>query len=102
LKLTHYRVDDTFDAVAIERPLAQSDVDRAGELVAIERLTPAVLLDYRQLAQPDAFEGGEPRAAVRTSPAAANHAAIVARPRVLDLAVIRAAERTSHALFLLH
>jgi len=39
---------------ALNRALAQRRVDRAGELVAIERLALAVLLDHRQLAQLDA------------------------------------------------
>jgi len=79
-ELAHDRVDGALGAVSLEIPLAQGDVDRAGELVAIEWLALPILLDHRQVSQLDTFEGGEPSGAVRTRPAAANGAAIIGRP----------------------
>ena len=98
-ELPNYRVDDAFDPVGLMRPLAQSGVGRAGELVTVERLALSILLDHRQLAELDALEGGEPCGAVRTGPPATNRAAIVGWPRVLDLAVIGPTERASHPLY---
>src|SRR5258707_979521 len=59
LELADHRVDDALDALAFDRALAQGAVDRARELVAVERLALPVLLDHGQLAQLDALEGGE-------------------------------------------
>jgi len=73
-------VSGALGAVSLEIPLAQGDVDRAGELVAIEWLALPILLDHHQVSQLDTFEGGEPSGAVRTRPAAANGAAIIGRP----------------------
>src|SRR3954447_3622283 len=50
-ELAHQRVDHPLDPVGFDRPLAQRDIDRAGELVAVERLALAVLLHYGQFAQ---------------------------------------------------
>src|SRR5271165_5128376 len=59
LQLAHQRVDDALDAFGLDRTLAQSDVDRAGELVAVERLALPMFLDDRQFAQLHPFEGGK-------------------------------------------
>jgi len=55
-ELAHQRIDDALDAVGLDRALAQRDVDRAGQLVAVERLALRVLLDDRQLAQLHSLE----------------------------------------------
>src|SRR5262249_26440988 len=44
-ELAYQRIDDALDPVGLVRSLAQRDIDRAGELVAVERLALTVLLD---------------------------------------------------------
>src|SRR4051794_13550993 len=81
LELANHRVDDALDLLGLDRPLAQGDMDRAREFVALERLALPVLLDHRQLAQLDALEGGEARRAIRAEAAPTDRRAIVGRPR---------------------
>src|SRR5258707_11531008 len=100
-ELAHQRIDDALDAVGLDRALAQRDVDRAGQLVAVERLALRVLLDDRQLTQLHSLEGREAGAATDAEPPAPDRAAILGRPRILDLGVIRGAERTAHFLLLI-
>ena len=49
-------------------PLAQRDLDRTHELIAVERRAAAVLLDDLQFAQLHALESGEPAAAIGADP----------------------------------
>src|SRR6185437_11626574 len=84
-ELADQRIDDPLDALGLDRPLAQRDIDRARELVAVEGLALTVLLDRRQLAQLDALERREAGGAVRAETAAADRGTIVGRPRILDL-----------------
>src|SRR5438270_10209962 len=98
LQLPHQRVDDALDPIRLDRPLAQGDVDRAGELVAVERLALSVLLDDRQFAQLHAFEGREAGRAIRAEAPAPDRAAIIGRPRILDLRIVGSAKRTAHLL----
>src|SRR5690349_4536837 len=63
-ELTHDRVDDALDAVGLDRPFAQRGLHRARQLVAIEGLALAVLLDHGELAQLHALEGREARRAI--------------------------------------
>ena len=44
LELAHDAVDHVFDPLGLDRTLAQGDLDRAHELVAVEGRTAAVLL----------------------------------------------------------
>src|SRR5947207_2954506 len=73
-ELTHQGIDDALDAFGLDRPLAQRDVDRAGQLVAIERFALPVLLDDCQLAQLHPLKRREARCAVRTEAAATDGA----------------------------
>src|ERR1051325_1860880 len=100
-ELAHQGIDDALDPLRLDRPFSQRDVDRAGELIAVERLTLPIFLDDGQLAQLNPLEGGEAGGAIRTEPAPPYPRPIVGRPRILDLGVIRAAERTTHLLLLL-
>ena len=66
--------DHALDALGLDGALAQRGIDRAGELVAIERHLAADLLDHGQLAQLHALEGGEAAAAGVADAAAADGA----------------------------
>src|SRR3954452_4064580 len=79
LELEHHRVDHALDLLGLDRALAQGDMDRARELVALEGLALPVLLDHGELAQLDALEGGEARRTVRTEAPPADRGAIVGR-----------------------
>jgi len=50
-ELAHDLGNDLVDALGLDRTLAQGDLDRAQQLVAIERHTAAVALDHNELAQ---------------------------------------------------
>src|SRR5258707_4602125 len=101
LELAHDRVDDALDALGLHRPLADRDVDRARELVAVEGLALSVLLDHGELAQLHALEGGEARRAIGTEAPASDRRAVLGRARILHLGILAAAERTAHASLLL-
>ena len=58
--------------------LRRACVMRALQLVAVERLAPAVLLDHDQFAQLHALEGGEAPAALRAMAAAADGGIVLA------------------------
>src|SRR5205814_10372304 len=88
------------DAIGLDRPLAQRDINRAGQLVAVERFALRVLLDYGELAQLDPLEGREAGAATDAEAPAPDRAAILGRPRILHLGIIGAAKRTAHFLLL--
>src|SRR5579872_2181013 len=96
LELAHDGIDDPLDALGLDRPLAQRNVDRARELVAVEGLALGVLLDHGELAQLHALKGGEARGAVRAKPAAPDRRAILGRPGILDLRILASAKRTAH------
>src|SRR5689334_2683208 len=80
LELSDDGVDHALDAVGLDRPLAQGNVDRARELVAVEGLALTVLLEHRELAQLHALEGGEARGAIRAEPTPPDRRAILGRP----------------------
>src|SRR5580704_2903735 len=92
----HDAVDHALGALGIDRALATRHLDRAGELVAVELHTLAVLLHHRQLAQLHALEGGETRSAGRAVTPPADRGIIVSRSRVLNLCVLVTAEWTAH------
>src|SRR6185437_5368449 len=96
-ELPDQRVDDPLDALPLDRPLAQRDIDRARQLVAVEGLALAALLDDRQLAQLHPLEGREAGGAVRAEAAPADRGAIVGRPRILHLGIVEPAKRTAHS-----
>ena len=78
--------------------LRKRDVDRAGELVSVERLPLSVLFYYREFAQLHALEGREAGRAIGTEPSAPDRAAIIGRPEILYLRIIGSAKRTAHRL----
>src|SRR5271170_1295671 len=101
LQLTHQRVDDALDPIRLDRPLAQGDVDRSGELVPVEGLALPVLFDDGQFPQLHALEGREASRAIRAEAPTADRASIIGRPRILDLSVVGSAKRTAHFLLLI-
>src|SRR6185437_2366115 len=96
LELADDAVDDALDALLLDRPLAQRDADRAGELVAVERHPPLVGLHHGQLAQLDPLDCGEALAAGAAEAAAADRGTVLGRTAVLHLRVVMAAERAAH------
>ena len=87
LELAHDAVDHALDPLGLDRALAQRDLDRAHQLVAVERHRAGRSLDHGQLAQLHPLEGREAAAAVRADAAAADRGAVLGRPRVLHLGV---------------
>src|SRR5690606_28978321 len=88
----------TLDRVRLDRTLAQSYLDGAEELAAVERLAPARALDHDELAQLHPLEGGEPAAAVLAGAAAADRGALLGRPAVLHLGILAVAIGAAHCL----
>src|SRR5262249_6916780 len=88
--------DHLLDALGIDRALAQRYLDRAHQLVAVERHAAAVTLDHGQLAQLDPFEGGKAEIARETHAAPANNGRVFRRPRILHLGVEASATRATH------
>ena len=88
--------DHALDHVGIDRPLAQRDLDRAHQLVAIERHAPARSLDDLQLAQLHALESGETAAAIRAIAAPPDGRAVLGGTAVLHLGFALAAIGTAH------
>src|SRR5207248_11283603 len=84
--------------LGLDRPLAQCDIDRARQLVAVERFALAVLFEHGQFAQLDPLERREARRATAAKPPPPDRASIVGRSRILDLGVIGATERATHVL----
>src|SRR6185369_9898167 len=58
-EFAHDRGDHFFDSLGIDRAFAQGDLQRAHQLVTVERHAPAVALDHGQFAQLHPLEGGE-------------------------------------------
>src|SRR4051812_35615875 len=96
LELAHNAVDHALDALRLDRALADGELDRPRQLITVEWLATAALLDHRQVAQLHALERGEPSAAYRADAAAANGGVVLRRTRILYLGVGVAAERTAH------
>src|SRR5215469_3145189 len=96
LELAHDLGHGLIDALRLDRTLAQRDLDRAQQLVSVERHAAAVALDDHKLAQLHALEGGKAEIAGETHAAAADDGGILGRPRVLDLRIEAAAIRTAH------
>src|SRR5262249_55070022 len=96
LELAHDLGHGLVDALGLDRTLAQRDLHRAQQLVAIERHAAAVALDDHQLAQLHALECGKAEIAGQAHTAATDDGGILGRPRVLDLRIEAAAIRTAH------
>src|SRR4051812_11049546 len=95
------RGDEPVEALGRNIALAAGDREGPGQLLAVERLALAVLLDHRQVAQLDALKGRETRAAGFALAPPANRCAILARPAVFHLAVFVRAEWAAHPLSLI-
>src|SRR5215475_7967057 len=78
-ELAHDLRHGLLDPFRIDIALAQRDLDRARELVAIERHPPAVALYHRELAQLHALKGGEAKSASETEPAPTDRGRILGR-----------------------
>src|SRR5262249_59606124 len=96
LELAHDLRNGLLDAVGIDVALAQRDLDRSRELVAVERHAAPVALDDGQLAQLHPLEGGKAEIAGEAKPPPANRSRVLGRPRVLDLRIEASATRTAH------
>src|SRR5258706_7771605 len=86
---------------AFHGTLAQGVVDRALQLIAVEGLAAAILLEHDQFAQLDAFKGGEASAAFGAMAAAGGGRIVLRRTAVLHLAVVMSAEWATHGFLLL-
>src|SRR5579872_1453298 len=95
-ELTHDLGHELVDALGLDRPLAQRDLHRAQQLVAVERHPAAVALDDHQLAQLHALEGGEAEIARQADAAAADDRGVLGRPGILHLGVEAVAVRAAH------
>src|SRR5262249_54313740 len=80
LKTALDAVDDALDALLVDRPLAASREDRAGNFIAVEGNALAILLHNHQFAKLDTLKGREPRATGRAEPSASNGGVVLRRP----------------------
>src|SRR5216117_928540 len=95
-KLAHDGRHHLLDTLRIDRPLAQGDLDRAHQLITIERYPPAVALDHSEFAQLHPLKGGEAEIAGDANPPPPDHGGIFRRTRVLHLRIETVAAGTSH------
>src|SRR5205085_7582931 len=95
-QLLHDLGDGLLDALGLDIALAQRDLDRARELVAVERQTAAVALDHGEFAQLHALERREAELTGEAHAAAPDRGRILGRPRVLHLRVEATALRATH------
>src|SRR5262245_54263402 len=96
-QLTHNLGDHLLNTLGLDGALAQRDLHRSHELVAIKGNTAAVALDDGQFAQLHAFEGRDAEIAGQTNAAAADHSQLLGRPRVSHLRIEATATRATHA-----
>src|SRR5256886_4863261 len=95
-KLAHDGRDHLLDSLRIDRALAQGDLHRAHQFVAIERYPAAVALDHRELAQLHPLKGGEAEIAGDANPPPPDHCGILGWTRVLYPRIETVAAGTSH------
>src|SRR5436190_3112958 len=81
----------------LDRALAQGDLQRAHQLVAVERHAAAVALDHGQFAQLHALEGGEAEVAGNADAPPPDHGRVLGRPGILHLRIETVAARAAHA-----
>src|SRR6185312_13253536 len=79
-----------------DRPLAQGDLQRAHQLVAVERHAAAVALDHREFAQLHALERRKAEVAGNADAPAADHRGILGRTGVLYLRIEAVAAWAAH------
>src|SRR5829696_355927 len=97
-EFAHDRGNHLLDPFRIDRPLAQGDLQRAHQLVAIERHPAAVALDHGQFAQLHPLEGREPEVAGDAHPPPPDHGRILSRTRILHLRIETVAAGTAHPM----
>src|SRR3954471_14961944 len=95
-QFAHDRRDHFLHPLRLDRALAQRDLQRADQLVAIERHAAAVALDYGELAQLHPLKGGEAEIAGHAYPAPPDHRGILGRTRVLYLGIETVAAWAPH------
>src|SRR5262249_44119368 len=95
-ELAHDLRHGLIDALGLDRALAQRDLHRAQELVAVEGNAPAVALDHRELTQLHPLEGREAEIAGKANAATADDGRVFRRTRVLHLRIEAGAVRTAH------
>src|ERR1700710_1870568 len=95
-KLAHDRRHHLLDPLGIDRPLAQGDLQRAHQLVAVERHPAAVALDHREFTQLHPLEGGEAEIAGHADPPPPDHRGILGGARVLYLRIETVAAWATH------
>src|SRR5665647_3828457 len=88
--------DHLLDPLRIDRALAQADLQRAHQLVAVERHPAAVALDHGEFAQLHPLEGGEAEIAGDANPPPPDHGGILGRTRVLYLGIETVAAGATH------
>jgi hypothetical protein len=96
LQLANDLRDHLLDPFGLDRSLAQRDLHRAHQLVAIERDAPAGTFDDGQFAQLHALERRETEITGQTNATATDHSRIFSRPRVLHLRIETSATRATH------
>ena len=89
-------IQDLLDPLGVDRPFAQRYLQRAHQLVAIERHPAAIALDDREFAQLHPFKGGEAEIAGDADPAPPDHGGILGRTRVLYLGIETIAAWAAH------
>src|SRR5215470_17671921 len=97
LELAHDLGHRLVDPLGLDRTLAQRDLHRAQQLVAVERHAAAVALDHHELAQLHALERREAEIAGQAHTATTDDGGVLGRPGVLHLRIEAAAIRTAHA-----
>src|SRR5262249_26158645 len=97
-QLAHDLGHELLDAIRIDIPFAKRDLDRAHQLVAVERHAASVALDHHELTQLHALECRETEIAGQADAPAPDRGRVFRRPRVLHLRIEAAATRTAHGL----
>src|SRR4029079_2808683 len=95
-ELAHDRGNHLLDPFRIDRALAQTDLQRADQLVTVERHPAAVALDHGQFAQLHPLEGRETEVAGDAHPPPPDHGRVLGRTRVLHLRIETVAAGTTH------
>src|SRR5262249_18335387 len=95
-EFAHDGGDHLLHPLRLDPALAQRDLHRAHQLVAVERHAAAVALDHGQLAQLNALEGREAEIAGDAHAPPADHGRVLGRTRVLYLRIETVAVWTAH------
>src|SRR5688572_7536973 len=96
-QLARYGTDELVDMILVEWPLAQCDLQRAGQLVAVEYHAPAAALENHQLTKLHALKSGETTGAFRAKAAPPDRRMVFGGTGVLHLRIVRAAIGAPHS-----